>query len=288
MEPCTTEEIEEAALDYLSGNQDMISDHWGPIAYNMVANDGRGFIAPGVESGDQTQLIHAIHALEVRARQWQDGEQRKAHRAEQTARAYNDQGQLPVLTKEQIEQKRIEAGADRIIIAEYCVDESDIQTDYFGGRTARRVVIGFGKGKRENFRQLRTAAGAFPPTAHMGPGKDIFRPRVVVGDDITSNGRAYWKGTHSHWHQDLEQDAVLPTRAEAEAFIAQQGEPHQINFDGKAGNFRWHIEGESYEQRENYSMGGGNYLGTNRYGGWKVSSTTRLWDDRMEYWTGKK
>jgi hypothetical protein len=36
----------------------------------------------------------------------------------------------------------------------------------------------------------------------------------------------------------------------------------------------WRITEESIEHRENYSMGGGNYLGDSRYGGWTVYSTT--------------
>ncbi len=204
-------------------------------------------------------------------------------RAEENAEAFDDVGQLPVLSKAEIEAKMRTAGAERIILAEFHVNESDLQSDYFGGRTGRVVVIGFGKGKRENFRQLRAAAGKFPPTAHMGLGKDIFKAHVELLDDVTSNGCAYWHGSYSHWHHELDDNAIFSTEAEAEKFIHEKGQPHSISFDGKIVNFGWTIRHESYENRENYSMGGGNYLGTSRYGGWKVVSRSGLWKDTCEY-----
>jgi hypothetical protein len=70
----------------------------------------------------------------------------------------------------------------------------------------------------------------------------------------------------------LEDGANCRTRAEAEAWIADKGEPHPISFDGQTVAFGWSIEVKSYENRENWSMGGGNYLGASRYDGWQVSS----------------
>ncbi len=280
-EPCTTEDIEAAVLDYLAERRDMVADHFGPIWYNMIANNGDTFIAPGVEIRQDSLDMSDLHDLEKRAHAWQEGQQRTQQRAEEDVEAYNDIGQLPVLSATAIEAARIAAGADRIIYAEFRVNESDMQTDYFGGRTSRTVVIGFGKGKRENFKQLRKAAATFEPTAHMGPGRDIWTPRVVVRDNI--EGTTYWKGSYSHWHHDIEQEATFATEAEAVAYTTEQGEPHAIGFDGVTGHFEWDIEHESYENRENYSMGGGNYLGACRYGGWQVSSRTHVPDDGCEY-----
>lgn len=287
MEPNDVEEIEAIALDYLAERRDMVADHFGPIAYNMVDNDGRGYIAPGVQATEvaQLELIKGLSDLEHKAQKWQDGERHKMRRAERDAEAFDDVGQLPVLSKAEIEEKMRVAGADRIIIAEFNIDESDSQTDYFGGRTSRTVVIGFGKGKRENFRQLRAAAGKFPPTAHMGMGKDIYCPCVVLLDDVISNGGAYWHGSHSHWHHELDKDASFSTEIEALAHIQAKGEPCSISFDGKTARFGWEVQHSSYEHRECYSMGGGNYLGSSRYGGWKVRSRLGgLWADRCEFW----
>jgi len=58
-------------------------------------------------------------------------------------------------------------GAKALIYAEYRVDNSDIQTDYFNSRTARTVAIGWRFSSREDFRALRAAAAGFPETAHM-------------------------------------------------------------------------------------------------------------------------
>jgi hypothetical protein len=294
MEPEAIEDIEAAALDYLAERRDMVADHFGPIAYNMIENDGTAYAAPGVQISQGHTLIATINEIEDRARKWQDGEHRKMKRAEENAEAFNEVGQLPVLTKAEIEAKMKAAGAERIIIASFMVNESDSYTDYHGGRTGRTVVIGFGKGKRESFRQLRAAAGKFPPTAHMGPGKDIYKPRVLQLDDVVSNGSGHWKGSYSHWHRELQQDdhghdVDFSTEAEALAWIAKKGAPEPIQFntgkpEEKLVRFGWDIIHSSYEQRENYSMGGGNYLGTSRYGGWKVTSRSGTYavTDRCE------
>lgn len=52
------------------------------------------------------------------------------------------------------------ASAQALIVAEYQEDDSDSMTDYFNSITVRRVAIGWRTGKREDFKQLRRAAGA--------------------------------------------------------------------------------------------------------------------------------
>jgi len=59
------------------------------------------------------------------------------------------------------------ATAKALIYAEYHEDTSDPMTDHFGSRVTRTVAIGFRTGSREDFRQLRAAAGQFPETAHL-------------------------------------------------------------------------------------------------------------------------
>lgn len=64
-------------------------------------------------------------------------------------------------------------GAKALIYAEYHEDTSDLMTDYHGSRTTRTVAIGFRTGSREDFRQLRAAAAAFPETAHMASDETL-------------------------------------------------------------------------------------------------------------------
>ena len=48
--------------------------------------------------------------------------------------------------------------------AELREDESDIMTDYFAHSVTRRVLLGFSKSDRNNFREMRKLAATFGPT----------------------------------------------------------------------------------------------------------------------------
>ena len=76
--------------------------------------------------------------------------------------------------------------------------------------------------------------------------------------------------------------------ANAEAYIAEAGTPGAVNVDGKEVTFYWEIQESSFENRENYSMGGGTYLGRSRYSGWKVASSAGPWSgsESVEFWSG--
>ena len=178
-------------------------------------------------------------------------------------------------------------GAVAAVIAELERDESDSQTDYFATSTVRTVLIGWRMTSKESFANLRKCAARFPETAHMGPGRDKYSPRVVLQDDVVSNGSGYWKGSDSRWHSELDgngYDAIaFGPLAQAQAFIAEKGDPEPIQFqtpDGpKLVRFAWDLRKESIEHRDNYSMGQGNYLkATTRYGsGWEVRSRNLAW-----------
>lgn len=175
-------------------------------------------------------------------------------------------------------------GAKAIIIAELEQDCSDAQSDYFGSRTVSPVIVlGFRMTARESFPALRKAAASWPATAHMGPGRDKYRVRIVFATSFEDHGRYHHAGDYAFIHADLLRDENgkdcdrFETQAEAEAFIAAKGEPHAIHYGETEVTFRWKIEHSSYEHRENYSMGGGNYLAADRYHGWKVSSTPLEW-----------
>lgn len=286
LEPATANEIEHVASRLVE--QDELLGHFGPIVYNCVTNAGElyyGELPAGANNTAALADVETWSRIEKAAKQWQDGKQREFERAEQNAVAFDEVGRLPLKTADELKQLMADGA---LIVATFGVNESESQSDYFGGRTARRVVIGVRKGKRESFKALRKAAGNFPPTAEYGPGKDVFTANVVMTSDVPNgNGCAYWKGSRSHWHNELGHGTTFTTQAEAEAFVAKAGEPHAINFDGTLATFAWSIDRESVEHRENWSMGGGNYLGTSRYGGWKVSSTNYV-NGPMEFWAAKK
>jgi len=171
--------------------------------------------------------------------------------------------------------------ARALIVAELEHDDCDMQTDYFATSTTRRVALAWSKHRRDLFPELRKAAALWPETADMGPGCDLYRPRVVLAADITA-GERYYAGRYSPWHRDMTDDddgrpRVFTTETAARAFIAASGEPRAIWCGDQLATFRWDLGRESIEHREKYSMGHGYYLKAgSRYGsGWRVVKTWR-------------
>ncbi len=172
--------------------------------------------------------------------------------------------------------------AKAAIIAELEIDKSDSMTDYFATSTEKRVFLAWSSHTRDLFSEMRKAAATFGPTAHLGPGKDIYKVYVATSVDVINNGSAYWKGTPSPWHRDMYGDAAdfhygvtLDSLDAANAFIAKAGPPHDISVDGKVATFEWKIDKKSVEIRGKYSMGPGYLLkGSGVYSsGWTVSKT---------------
>jgi hypothetical protein len=221
-------------------------------------------------------VAERVRSIEERCREHRDREERQAARVEANAVAYDDVPRLQTTTAAALREAMAAAGADRVIVARFRVDESDMVTDYFGGRTAREVVIGLGRGRRESFAQLRKAAAAFKPTADYGPGLGRWYASVSVDADCHGNGFTLWQGSRSPWH-DEQAAGPLPTKEAAEAHAAARPLA-PISVDGKLVPLVWRITEEQIEHRETYSMGGGNYLGDSRYGGWSVYSTTYAHD----------
>jgi hypothetical protein len=262
VEPADADDIEAVALDVLAGRVD--AGTWPPLAYNCVTNAGRDYLPADV--ADRLRFI------EQETRRHTDREERQQARAEANAAAYDDVPRLATMTADELRQAMADAGADRVIVARFRVDESESQSDYYNGRTAREVVIGLGRGRRESFAQLRKAAAGFKPTADYGPGLGRWFAHVVLDTDCMGNGFHHYAGERSGWHRD---DAAgpLPTTAAAEAHAAAHPlQPLHVN--GKTVPVSWRITEERIEHRETYSMGGGNYLGDARYSGWTVYSTT--------------
>lgn len=157
--------------------------------------------------------------------------------------------------------------AKSLIVAEEERNESDLQTDYHGSRTVRAVGLAWSKHERDVFSELRKAAATFGPTAHMGPGCDIYTVRVAFAAKVGMHAEGDW----SHWHRDVTPEDTFPTWAAAEAWIAAHPAPCDVSDSGgEVCTFRYSVDCESYEHREKYSMGAGYYLGSSRYAGWKV------------------
>jgi hypothetical protein len=266
----TEDDIEPHALKALAaGEPAYMSSHPG-VAYNIYANDGTAFI----DEAFLKELSVYEEAADKIAEEWN----RKQSQLEKKVESFDDCPKCPVWTKEEIEAEMKRRGCARVIIAEYWHDESDSQSDYFGGSKSRTVVIGFGKGKRESFAQLRKAAAEFPPTTHMGPGKGRFTCCVQFDEDWTDKGNRYWKGQYAPWFTDIGAGKVFETMEEAQAFCNAAEIPAMRSYEGVDAKLTWMVSGKSPENRENYSMGGGNYLGFGRYSRWRVSSTYGVGD----------
>jgi hypothetical protein len=210
------------------------------------------------------------------------------------ANAEIERARLEVIGRE-LFKKHIPADAQALIVAECHKDESNMMEDYHGHTTKDTVIIGYSMHKKDLFSEMRKAAARLPETAHLGPGKGHFSPRVVIGKDFYSNGSNYYKGSCSHWHSELDSDPnrqgyhqghVFGTLAEAQAFIESKGEPYPVGFDGATIPFSWGIHESKIEHREKYSMGAGYYLkdGHRDSSGWCVSKSVRYrdqWDSGL-------
>jgi hypothetical protein len=261
VEPADADDIEAVALDVLAGRVD--AGTWPPLAYNCVTNAGRDYLPADV--ADRLRFI------EDETRRHTDREERQQARAEANAAAYDDVPRLATMTADELRQAMADAGADRVIVARFRVDESDGHSDYYNGRTAREVVIGLGRGRRESFAQLRKAAAGFKPTADYGPGLGRWFAHAVLDVSFQANGTCYHAGDRSPWRDY--NNGPFPTKAAAEAHAAARPLP-PIEVGETLVPMSWRITEERIEHRETYSMGGGNYLGDARYSGWTVYSTT--------------
>lgn len=287
----SADDIEAQALRLLASPTGL-QGRFGPFVYNCIDNGGTMFYGQlsfnrdNPPTGAILAAIHELDELEKACRKFYDSECARIARQADDDAAFADVGPLPKLTAEELRTEMAKRGATRLIVARFNVDESDLHTDYFGSRTAREVVIGFGTGSRDSFPQMRKAAGQFPPTADYAPGCNDYTARVVLQNDVaTTSGSStsYYKGFRSPWHNDIGHGREFLRREEAQAFVDAAPIPHSISFNTEqTATFAWEIDFESFEHRENYSMGGGNYLGRSRYSGWKVYQTTYVSND-MEF-----
>lgn len=213
-----------------------------------------------------------------------------AERAARVAaqKAQDDERERAGRENMRILKERMPAGAQAIIVAELIEDQSDTSSDYFASRATEAHVIGFRMSKREDFRALRAAAARHPETEHLGPGRNGYKLFLAYDHDSTDeSGRArlfirvdesvrYYKGSAmpSHWAPDGYANnpdgyslclAEFDNKAAADAWIESHPAPSGTE---------WRVDVQDYEHRENWSMGGGNYLkaGYRHSCGWRVSS----------------
>ena len=164
--------------------------------------------------------------------------------------------------------------AKAYIIAELEENQSDLYTDYFGSKTVKKVLLGFSKHNRNLFSEMRKIADTYGPTQHLGVNKGEFR----IYDNWMEEGSNY---PQSEVFRADDSPAYFETEAEAKAFAEKYAQEDrdsraklQADEKGFCPNFRgeYSIDGSTgaIENRQNYSMGGGYFLGHHRYSGWKI------------------
>ena len=74
------------------------------------------------------------------------------------------------------------------LVAELREDESDIMTDYFAHSVTRRVLLGFSKSDRNNFREMRKLAATFGPTEKLATEGQENRENYTGGSGYYLSG----------------------------------------------------------------------------------------------------
>lgn len=168
--------------------------------------------------------------------------------------------------------KHMPKGTKSVIIAEQMQNESDSMTDYFHGSSIRKVVLSFSSHTKNLFSEMRKAADKFEPTHHLGTNKGSFKATLLNSEDHNDN-RNYKNCEVRDYHFDgIKTSTEFNTKAAAEDYISTLPDPPVIRIDGNEFTTRWGVvEGYSIEHKENYSGGGGYYLGTHRYSGWQIN-----------------
>lgn len=96
------------------------------------------------------------------------------------------------------------AGANKgVVVAEYRVDDSDSQSDYWGHKTAGRVILGFTKTDRNHFGNMRKHAATWENTAHLATAPKSAEHR----ENWSMGGGYYLKDGSRHgtgWYVSIE------------------------------------------------------------------------------------
>lgn len=107
--------------------------------------------------------------------------------------------------REQQCQARIELGkaiftekrpdwAKAVIVAEYEVDNCDLQTDYFNTVTKKVLILAWSKHTRDIFSEMRKAAKNAPETEHLAISPDVNQN----GEKRTEENKEWWHPSDEH------------------------------------------------------------------------------------------
>ena len=95
--------------------------------------------------------------------------------AEQTAALKEERGR-------ELFAEYIPEDAVGLIVAQYEIDQCDLQTDYFATSLKRTVILGWSLNKRDNFKEMRKHADRIPETAHLKtPPEEYWRYGLADG-----------------------------------------------------------------------------------------------------------
>lgn len=97
----------------------------------------------------------------------------------------------------------IPESAKAVIVAEYYVNESDSQTDYFNARVTKKIYLGFSDTTRNNEKELQRAALLLPETAEFATTKAeksclYYQPSYYVGSSTVGG----WKVSKENYNKD--------------------------------------------------------------------------------------
>lgn len=90
-------------------------------------------------------------------------------------------------------EKRVPLGSKAVLIAEYRVDDSDSQTDYFASHSEQVLILGFSTHTRDLFPEMRKAAANAPETAFL-----VDAPAEYEHREKYSMGSGYYLGKDRH------------------------------------------------------------------------------------------
>ena len=163
----------------------------------------------------------------------------------------------------------IPAGVKAVIMGIRFSTTYDPNADYCGHQdhTEEVIYLAFSGHEKDLFSEMRKAADKNERTAHLGTGKNIFSAYQINTSEtpFTLGGDHQHPGCSVRW---TEKSPEFFTRAEVEKWISEQGEPAtRTADDGREIKYIWHIEEDSIEHREKYSMGSGYYM---KSGEWKI------------------
>lgn len=184
------------------------------------------------------------------------------------------------------------AWATHVIVGELQQDDSDSMTDYYASHTTRTLLLAWSKHGRCLFPEMRKAAALDPETAHLGPGCNEYRIRLCYDHDSTDQEgqarlRCRWADHYREgesvvahfWNGDIPPFTECPMGWRVPYFTRREEAESYFSRLPARGGCRWEITEESIEQRENWSMGHGMYLGRRRHSGWHVRKIGLRWEE---------